>query len=285
MTLNSTDSCIRAITADGSFRVMVARTSDLAAAVARFQEVSGITARNLGDLLTATVLFRETMAPGLRVQGILRCADRRGSLVADSAPGGRTRGLVQGATNGPIEARPGALLQMMRTMQNGSINQGVVEVPPGGGMTQAMMSYMRESEQVDTMLAVGTVLGDDGQVVAAGGYMIQLLPELGRGPLAVMAERLEDFRNIEHLLTPDFTPQWLRDELLYGMEFEPLDNSPVAADCWCSHERLLAAIATLPRDEIRDMLKDKTPLQISCDYCRKDYAIQTSQLAGLIAEN
>jgi len=285
MTSTTGDSCIRAITDDGSFRVMVARTTRTVREITLAQKARSSTAQNLGDLLTATVLFRETMAPALRVQGILRCADRRGTLVADSAPEGLTRGLVQGGKDGPILATEGALLQMMRTLHNGSINQGVVPVPPGGGMTEAMMTYMRDSEQVDTMLAVATRMSGDGTILEAGGYMVQLLPEVGRAPLAIMAERLEDFRTIEHLLTPDFSPDLLLSELLYGLSFTRLEQSQLSFSCWCSTERLLAAIATLKPAEIRNLVEDGSPVQSTCDYCGKEYAIQTSQLSGLLEKN
>ncbi|HSC88346.1 MAG TPA: Hsp33 family molecular chaperone HslO [Polyangiaceae bacterium] len=279
------DSSVRAITDDGAFRVIVARTTDTAREIARLQKAHGEDARNLGDLVTATVLFRETMAPDLRVQGIVRGADGKGTLVADSAPEGRTRGLLQAHHGAPVIVAGDAKLQMIRSLPNGAINQGVVEVGEGGGITRGVMTYMKESEQVDTMLAVGTVLDEAGNVVAAGGYLVQLLPEVGRAPLAVMAERLEDFRTIEHLLRPDFTPEWLRDELLWGMPFTELDKSGISSACWCSEERLLAALATLDRNEIQDMIEDGAPLEIACDYCTKQYNIQPNKLLGLLASS
>lgn len=274
------------MTDDGAFRVIVARSTETVRGICRAQGASGGTARTLGNLLTATALFRETMSPNLRVQGILRGADGKGTLVADSAPEGKTRGLIQARPKDGESLRPeGALLQVMRTLHNGSVNQGVVRVPGGGTVSEAMMAYMKESEQVDTMLAVSTILGDDGQVESAAGYMVQLLPEVGRGPLAIMAERLEDFRTIDHLLTPDFTPEWLRDELLYGMPFTELDTTELSFDCWCSENRLLGALATLPKHEIQSMLDDGKPLEITCDYCLKDYTIQPVRLRGLIGKN
>ena len=158
-------------------------------------------------------------------------------------------------------------------------------VPEGGGMTSAMMAYMKDSEQVDTMLAVGTILDADGAVAAAGGYMVQLLPEVGRAPLAIMAERLEDFRTIDHLLTPDFSPQHLRDELLYGMPFSPLSESEIGFSCWCSENRLLAALATLDKSEIQEMIEAGEPLEITCDYCQKEYSIRPASLQGLASSN
>ncbi len=280
------DSSVRAMTDDGAFRVIVARSTDTVRGICEAQGASGVTAKTFGNLITATALFRETMAPNLRVQGILRDADGHGTLVADSAPEGKTRGLIQTPADHGKGSRPdGALLQMMRTLKNGSVNQGVVRVPDGGTVSDAMMAYMRESEQVDTMLSVATVLDEEGRVVAAGGYMVQLLPEVGRGPLAIMAERLEDFRTIEHLLNQDFTPEWLRDELLYGMPFTSLDTTELSFSCWCSENRLLGALATLGKHEIQSMLDDGTPLEITCDYCLKEYSIQPVRLRGLLGEN
>jgi molecular chaperone Hsp33 len=264
---------------------MVARTTDTVREICRLQNVRGESAKTLGDLLTATVLFRETMSPGLRVQGILRGSKNGGTIVIDSAPEGKTRGLVQNPSGAPIQARSGALLQMMRTLHNGSINQGVVQMPDGGDVTQAVMAYMSESEQVDTMLAVGTVLDSEGNVASSGGYMVQLLPEVGKGPLAVMTLRLEDFRNIDRFLVSDYTPELLRDELLWGMETTPLDRSDIRFHCGCSESRLLGALATIDKRDIEEMVADGKPLDIRCDYCTKDYVLSSESLRGLLASN
>src|SRR5690606_7159234 len=195
-------------------------------------------------------------------------------------------GLVQ-MPDGTSEIRLGddAILQMMRTMPNGRINQGVVQVPRKGGISEALMVYMQTSEQVDTMLAVSALLDKDGRIEAAGGYLVQLLPEVGRGPLMVMTERLEDFRNIDRQLKEDFSPVRLRDELLYGMPFTHLDETPVRFECWCSESRLIAALATLDRAEIKSMIDDGAPLEIVCDYCGKDYRIHPSSLRGLLRKS
>lgn len=281
----TTDTSIRAITDDGAFRVMVVDTTHMVRDVLRLQGAQGATRRTLGDLLSATVLFRETMAPDLRVQAILKSADGKGTLVADSAPLGKTRGLCSAPAGREVTAHEGAQLQVMRTLHNGAVNQGVVRVPEGGTITKAFMSYMAESEQVDTMLAAGTIFDDKGEVVSAGGYLVQLLPEVGKGPLAVMALRLEDFQNVDPWLAPGFSPETLRDELLYGMPFTALQKSSIESSCWCSEMRLLSALATLDKSEIRSMVADGQPLEITCDYCHKEYRIKPSSLSGLMLEN
>lgn len=285
--MQSTDSVLRAITDDGAFRVIVARTTDTVQQVLQAQGAQGNTGRNLGDLVTGSVLFRETMAPNLRVQGILKGSGGSGSLVADSHPSGKTRGLVQ-LTSGSseVELGPGAIMQMMRTLPDGKINQGFVEVPDGGrNISRALMEYMQTSEQVVSMLAMGTLLEED-RVSAAGGYLVQLLPEVGRGPLMVMTERLKDFESIDELLrSPDFSPDALLEELLYGMAYTRLEESQVGFECWCNELRVVSAIATLPRPDIEHLLESGDVLEIACEYCKREFRIPPARLQGLLNES
>ncbi len=265
--------------------MITARTTHTVRGAIEAQNASGETARHFGDLLTAAILFRETMAPNLRVQGILK-GSAGGSVIADSHPSGQTRGLIQlkgEATE--IELGTGSVLQLMRTLTNGRINQGVVEVPQQGGITQAMMAYMQSSEQVFSMLAVGTLFEGD-RVVSAGGYMVQLLPEVGRGPLMVMTERLREFEAIDpQLANPLFTPSWLLDELLYGMPFTRLEESPVSFGCWCDELRVVAALASLSRDDLEHLLSTNEVLEIACEYCKRDFHIAPARLRGLLEQS
>ncbi len=285
--MQSSDSVLRAITDDGAFRVIVARTTDTVQHVLDAQGARGETGRHLGDLVTGSVLFRETMAPNLRVQGILKGSGGSGSIVADSHPSGKTRGLVQLASGAQeVTVGPGAIMQMMRTLPDGKINQGFVEVPEGGHrISRALMEYMQTSEQVVSMLAMGTLL-EGAKVSAAGGYLVQLLPEVGRGPLMVMTERLKDFETIDdQLKSPDFSPQALLDELLYGMPFTRLDASPVGFECWCNELRVVSAIATLPRNDIEHLMSSGEVLEIACEYCKREFRIPPARLQGLLTES
>ena len=285
--METSDSVLRAITDDGAFRVIIARTTDTVQHVLKAQAAQGQTGKHLGDLVTGSVLFRETMAPNLRVQGILKGSGGSGSLVADSHPSGKTRGLVQLSTgSSEVAIGPGAIMQMMRTLPSGKINQGFVEVPDGkGSISRALMEYMQTSEQVVSMLAVDTLLEED-RVTAAGGYLVQLLPEVGRGPLMVMTERLKDFESIdEQLRSPDFSPAMLLEELLYGMPFTRLEESPVGFECWCNELRVVSAIATLPKADIEHLLASGEVLEIACEYCKREFRIPPARLQGLLNES
>ncbi len=281
------DYAIRAMTNDGAFRVITVKTTEMVREAIASQKATGETARWFGDLLTATVLTRETMSPDQRVQGILQAPGKRGSLVADTQPDGSTRGLVRrgGSAGDQIVFGPGTQLQMMRTLPRQTTHQGVVEVPAGGSVSKGLMAYMQESEQVVSFVSVATwIEGDD--VKAAAGYIVQLLPEVETGPLAVMAERLAAFDSLDQLLRRgEASPEVLLEEALYRMPYTVLEERPVSFGCQCSQVRVVLTLSTLSRTDIEELLAPGEPLEIDCEYCGKGYRVSPAQLRGLLSKS
>lgn len=279
------DTVLRAITDDGAFRVIAADTTATVRGALAAQKVDAAElARTFGELLTGAVLVRESMAPDNRLQAILQGDDRRARMIADTHPDGSTRGLVQlPAGARAMSLAEGGVLQIARTLHNGALHQGVVQVPSATPtVSAAFMAYMQESEQVVTVIALGCHLAS-GQVVAAGGYMVQLLPEVAEGPLAVMTERLKDFEDIVPLLARGAaSPEALLAETLYGMPYMKVGERTVQFGCRCSPERLAGSLASLPRSDIESLMEGGKTLEIECDYCKKSYEFTVDQLRGLL---
>lgn len=276
------DSALRAMTDDSAFRVIAVRTTETVREVLSRQNASGDTARAFADLLTGAILIRETMAPTQRVQAILRRQSSGGSLVADSHPSGGTRGLVNVANGAAaFSVTQDTALQVMRRLHDGRIHQGVTRVPDDGSVSSALMEYMRTSEQVDSMVAVASFFDED-RLVAAGGYLVQLLPGVGTAPLVFMHARIEEFGALEHhLRSHDFEPRGLLSSLLESIPYTELEESKLRFECWCSDERLLSALASLPKTDIDELLERGEVLEISCDYCHREYRIPPAKLRGL----
>lgn len=281
------DTVLRAITDDGAFRVIAADTTATVREALKVQKAATAElARTFGDLLTGAVLVRESMSPDNRLQAILQGDDPRARMVADTHPDGTTRGLIQlpsDVLEMKLEER--AMLQVARTLHNGELHQGVVSVPPpknGGSVSSALMAYMQESEQTVTVVAVGCHIMNN-EVVAAGGYLVQLLPEVAEGPLMVMTERLRDFEDIVPLLARgQASPEALLRETLYGMPYTKVGDRTVRFGCNCSPERLAVSLASLPRADIASLMEGGKTLEIECDYCKTSYEFTMAQLKSLL---
>jgi molecular chaperone Hsp33 len=279
------DSALRAMTDDGAFRVVVLRATDTVTRTLAAQQLSGTNAERLAELVMGAILVRETMAPTHRLQALLSSPDRSQRLVADSHPDGGTRGLASNVA-GDVSIK-GWTLEIMRTLYNGDVHRGVVEVPGNGSMSEALMAYLQSSEQVASMLSVACVLDDTrSQVRCAGGYLVQLLPEVGRAPLAIMAERLRDFENVAPTLVQlDAAPSPLLDELLYGMPFTRLEERPLSWKCRCSAVRVMSSLAAIAKADLNQMIDAGQPIELTCDFCRTVYTVSPAQLRGLLEQS
>lgn len=272
------------MTDDGAFRCVAVDATSTVRSIAQAQRTDEVTSRLLGELTIGAVLYRETMAPTLRVQCICRGAGKSGTLVADAHPDGMTRGLFQPGKQTPFSLEgEGALLQMTRNLPTGNQHQGIVGIP-GGSLDSAFMTYFDQSEQILTMVGAGVSFDGDA-VGVAGGYLVQVLPEAkdSKGPLAVLTERFEDYRDLAAVLRElSGDPRALIERIFEGMPFTWLADSAIRFGCTCSEDRIMASLATLNRSEIESLVADGEPLEMSCDYCGSAYHVELAALRGLL---
>lgn len=282
------DRVLRAMTDDGALRIMTACTTETVRGVIGAQAPRADVAEVLGDMVSAAILFRETMAPTLRVQAVIRGLANSGQVMADSHPDGWARGLVQQREGAPPFALGrGALMQMMRSLPNGDLQQGVVELGGGDTVSEGLMSYMQQSEQIVTMARVATILDGD-RVVAAGGYLVQLLPEAPDREAAVltMATRLEQgFTDIrERIEATGADPQDMIDAIFEGMPHTALGSSAIRFGCDCSRLRVLSSLASLDRADLESLKNEagSAPLEMGCDWCGTEYRVEKKDLERLL---
>ena len=194
-----------------------------------------------------------------------------------------THGISQLKKSTAIDVSSGALLQLMRTLPNGALHQGIVELPTDGNLSSGLMAYMEQSEQVVSVIAVG-VVGDVTQPCdRAGGYIVQLLPDADSAAVSAMIEKLEALPPVNELIArEDFSAPALLSWVLRDAPYSIVEERTVSYGCNCSHARLLSSLSTLDRTEIIAMVEEGNVLEITCDYCQSEYRISPEQLRGLL---
>ena len=210
-----------------------------------------------------------------------------GQMVADSHPEtGLTRGFVsRGEGGAPVTLGADAVMKVIRTLPRGSLHQSIVAAD-GESVSAVLMAYMQGSEQVTATLGVASVVDGEGYVAASAGFIVQLLPEVQQGPLAVMTERLGDFAYLDDgIVGSDASAEVLLFELLYGMPHEKLADSDVHYGCSCSDERAIAAISVLGRAELGQMVAKGEVVEMTCEYCGRLWSVGPERLRALLADN
>jgi molecular chaperone Hsp33 len=221
------------------------------------------------------------MQPGNRVQVIIK--DPSGHrLVADSLPDGKNRSIVNPGAPGDLAIAASGLLQVHYTLRNGDLHQGIVELKEDDTVSDALMRYLQESEQIAAFLTIECVTSPEG-VAAIGGFVVQVTPEATHEGLSEMTSHLEGFDSLLTWLADDEpNPESLIAEILQGHEYALLANSLLQFGCTCSSERMVLGLSTLARSEIADLLREGEAVEINCDACGERYEVSTDQLAELL---
>jgi molecular chaperone Hsp33 len=280
----SQDLALRAITNDGAFRIITLCTTDMVRGVlAKQLPADPDVARLLGELVTGSVLVRETMSPELRVQLYLR-SDEQTTIVADAHPDGMTRGLfTMGEGMYTLELGEHTHLQVTRVMPGERLHQGIVETNQELGLSSALTGYMLASEQIASWIEVRCVFNELGEVALAGGFIVQILPEVTQEALRGMTEHLERQPELADVLAEiDASPEALMERIMRDIPHTILQSSPVHYGCNCSQLRVLTALGTLGRDDIEHLIEGGEIISTTCDYCHTTYTVSAAQLRGLL---
>jgi len=275
------DCVVRSMTVDGAFRLIAAVTTTTARQAAAAQTTGDDLALRLAELITAAVLVRETTQPGRRVQIVWR--DRRGgSLIADALPDGLNRGLVNPGHSTPVLTEGNHLLQVNYTLPNGALHQGVVGVADGDAMATALMRYMKQSEQIVSMIAIAAMPGPGG-VRVAGGYVVQLLPEATREVIDAMTDHLARLEPVDRLLEGrGRTAAELTAAVFAGFEHAHLATASLRFGCTCNEIRIMTGILSLPDPQVEELLGGD-PLEVKCEACGATYCITPELLRAFRA--
>ncbi|AXB30171.1 Hsp33 family molecular chaperone HslO [Vibrio campbellii] len=164
--------------------------------------------------------------------------------------------------------------------KKGERYQGVVGLE-GETLADVIEGYFANSEQLKTRLWIR--IGEHEGKAHAAGMMIQVMPDGTGTP--------EDFEHLEQLTATVKNEEMFTlpaNELLYRLYnqdsvrlYEP---QPVEFHCGCSRERSGAAIITVERAEINDILAEEGSVSLHCDYCGTSYSFDEAEITELYAQ-
>ena len=137
----------------------------------------------------------------------------------------------------------------------------------GGEIAEDLASYFVESEQIPTACGLGVLVDRDRSVLCSGGYLIQLLPGAPEGVIDRLEKGIMAAGAVTGLLKADDDPESLLRRVMGGFELEILEKVPVEYRCYCSRERMTAALVSLGRKQLTELAEDPKGIELSCQFC------------------
>ena len=146
-----------------------------------------------------------------------------------------------------------------------------------GEIAEDFAYYLAKSEQTKSIVSLGVLL-EHGEVSAAGGLMIQLLPGAGEDEISYLEKRASGFPEISFLFKEGFTPAQIIDLFMGDPDLVYLDGQEVEFKCNCSRERMLSGLAALGKNDLEEITKDGKPIETVCRFCNSKYVFDPEEL-------
>ena len=114
-------------------------------------------------------------------------------------------------------------LSVVKDMGTGDFFTGQVPLV-SGELGEDFTYYFASSEQIPSSVGVGVLVNPDNTILAAGGFIIQVMPGATRGNDHAIENRLKKLPPISQLIEQGMTPEELLYELLGKDNVKILDT-------------------------------------------------------------
>ena len=289
------DQIARAISKDGSVKAAAVSTRALTERARNIHHTTPVATAALGRALAGVSMMGNALkGQGESVTLQIKGGGPLGTVLAISDAEGNVRGYVGDASvdlplrsDGKLDVG-GAVghtgtLTVIKDLGLKEPYVGTIDLL-GGEIAEDVAAYFVESEQIPSACGLGVLVDRDRSVLAAGGYLIQLLPGASEDTIAKVEGGIYAAPSVTNILKDDPDPAHLLQTVLSDFDLEILETAPIEYRCYCSRERTERALLSLGSAELEDMLREQGGAELTCQFCDKVHVFSGDELRKMIAE-
>ena len=287
------DYLVRGMSMDGFVKCVAIRSTEI---VRRGAEIHGTTPNAtaaFGRALTAASMMGnmqkvENGSMTMQIKG----GGPIGNIVVVSDPVGNVRGYVYEPKVPLVEKYPGKLdvgatvgadgtLTVIRDLQMKEPYVGSVELV-SGEIGDDVTAYFAQSEQTPTACALGVLIDRDQSVKGAGGYLIQLLPGAPEETIDKLEQGIRRAGAVTPMLEAGMTPEDILGAVCGDLGVLFLETTEVSYKCYCSRERVEAALISLGKKELTEIMEEGKTFPVECQFCDTVYEFTSDDIRKLM---
>ena len=288
------DQLVRAISKDGFVKAVAVSTRDLTERARQIHKTLPVATAALGRTLAAASMMGNALkGDGASVTLQIKGGGPLGKLLAVSDNEGNVRGTVDDPAV-DIPLRPDGKLDVgaavgcdgtltvIRDLNMKEPYVGSVGLL-GGEIAEDLAAYFVESEQIPTACGLGVLVDRDQSVLAAGGYLIQLLPGAGEDVISKVEGGVMAAGSVTGLLRENDDPEAILRKVLSDFDLDILEKSPVEYRCYCSRERMERALISLGPQQLESLIEEQGSAELRCQFCDNVQTFTRQQLEALLS--
>ena len=297
---------ITGIDHSGSFRVYLTISTDMVEEARKIHDTTPLASAGLGRVLT-----------GAGLMGLLLKNDSDKLTVLFKGDGPAKQILATATANGDVKgyiANPDVDLPLTKEGKldvGGSLGVGELTVIKDLGLREPyvgtialvdgeiaddLTAYYFISEQQNSAISLGVKVDVDYTIAAAGGMIIQMLPNAAEesiDALEAMLEKLppittlvEEAVSENHGKSDEGVLQAMMDRIFAQMpeeyQVETLEFKEMRWHCDCSEERLEKVLMTIGEKDLTDIIEEDGQAELVCQFCCKKYHFDKEHLERIL---
>ncbi len=278
---------MRAMTRDGSARVLVINSKEMINKMIASHKTSPTATAALGRTVTAASMIG-TLLPENEDNVTITFAGNgdAGKIIAVADYFGNVKGYIQNPLVDPPKKANGKLdvgaavgagtLSIVKKVGEGEPQIGMTEIV-SGEIAEDLASYFANSEQVPTLLSLGVLVNTDYTCLAAGGVLVQLLPFPDDKTVDLIERNASDLSNISRYFERGLSNQEIADIALRDVPYDVFDEIEVEYRCDCSRKRMYEKMMSLGKTELKKLFDEQEAegkareLTAVCRFCNTEY--------------
>jgi len=287
------DYLVRGMTMDGFVKVVAIRSTGIVSRGAQIHKTAPNATAAFGRALTAASMMGNMQkAEGGSMTLQIKGGGPIGSIVCVSDPQGNVRGYVYEPNVPLVEKFPGKLDVGATVGTDGTLtvirDLGMKEPYVGsiplvsGEIGDDVTAYFAQSEQTPTACALGVLVDRDRSVKVAGGYLVQLLPGAPDEVIDKLEAGIQRSGAVTKMLENGLSPEDILGQVCGDLGVVFLETAEVEYKCYCSRDRVTAALISLGRKELEEIRDEKKTFPVECQFCDTVYSFTPSDLDELL---
>ncbi|NLK72472.1 MAG: Hsp33 family molecular chaperone HslO [Clostridiales bacterium] len=153
-----------------------------------------------------------------------------------------------------------------------------------GEIAEDFAAYFAYSEQQPSSVMTGVLVDRDLSIMAAGGCIVQLLPDADTEVIPKLEERIMAAPSMTDLITQYNDIHAVLNVIFEGFEMIIVEEKEISYECDCSRERMEKALISIGKQELERIIEEDGQAELICHFCLKGYLFDKTDLENIIKE-
>ncbi len=287
------DYVIRGASKNGELRFFCAITTGLVEKARKVHDCSPISIAALGRLLTGGTMMGmmlKSMNDKLTLQ--INGKGPSGSIVVVADSGGNVKGYISNPhvdllikDSGKLDvAKAVGINGVLTVIKDFGLKEPYMGQIPiqSGEIAEDLTAYFAISEQIPTAVALGVFVEPEGYVSAAGGFIVQVMPDASDESISTIENNIKDIESITKLIIMCNGPEDIIEKVFGRIEVEIYEDLEIDYICDCSEDKIDKVLISLGKEELESMIEEQGQAEITCHFCNKRYCFTKEQLQDIL---